>query len=424
MGKVTRKAKGKMKDEISQKKLKRDMVQEKIETKITTNNDSDNRKRKKNEQAPEPDDPLSTTSSTSVEEKWSKSKKKRMRKMMYKSKMEKDGRGGNRQIDAMNLMRQGDSSKAIEKNNDVISADIQPTNSTFKMNGSKRNMNSVQKAFKARLAGSRFRILNEELYTTTSKKSYDKFTENPELFEQYHDGFRHQVESWPENPVDVIVGFLTSTYKNSKTTPCVVADFGCGDAQLAKDLFKVKKMQKNVKSKKKKSREEEEGNSDASLFTVYSFDLVSPNQWVTACDMANVPLPDKSVDVCVFCLSLMGTNLADFIREAHRVLKNDGCIKIAEVRSRIEYSHSRKGKSKNNNDDKKHKQSNKIVSTMKDKTEGTLDEFTGVLGKLGFECLRTDRTNTMFLLLELKKNGKMPNKSLEFTAKPCIYKRR
>jgi len=399
------------------------MVQEKIETKITTNNDSDNRKRKKNEQAPEPDDPSSITSSTSVEEKWSKSKKKRMRKMMYKSKMEKDGKGSNQQNDAMNLMKQGDSSTVIEKNNDGISTDILPTESTSKTIGSKNKMNSVQNAFKARLAGSRFRILNEELYTTTSKKSYDKFKENPELFEQYHDGFRHQVESWPENPVDVIVEFLTSTYKNSITAPCVVADFGCGDAQLAKDLFKVKKIQKNVKSKKTKGREEED-NSDTSLFTVYSFDLVSPNQWVTACDMANVPLPDKSVDVCVFCLSLMGTNLADFIREAHRVLKNDGCIKIAEVRSRIEYSHSRKGKSKNNNDDKKHKQSNKSGSTIKDKTEGTLDEFTGVLGKLGFECLRTDRTNTMFLLLELKKNGKMPNKSLEFTAKPCIYKRR
>ena len=34
-----------------------------------------------------------------------------------------------------------------------------------------------------------------------------------------------------------------------------------------------------------------------------------------------VPLTSASVDVAVFCLSLMGTNLVDFLREAHRVLK-------------------------------------------------------------------------------------------------------
>jgi hypothetical protein len=51
------------------------------------------------------------------------------------------------------------------------------------------------------------------------------------------------------------------------------------------------------------------------------------------CDMANVPLKSKTVDVAVFCLSLMGTNLADFLREAHRALKDVGILKIAEVRS-------------------------------------------------------------------------------------------
>ncbi|OEU20900.1 Methyltransf_8-domain-containing protein, partial [Fragilariopsis cylindrus CCMP1102] len=236
----------------------------------------------------------------------------------------------------------------------------------------RNSKNSVQDAFKARLAGSRFRILNEELYTNTSTNSYDKFKANPELFEQYHDGFRHQVESWPENPIHST--HLQLAYTSILLTPL---DFGCGEAELAKDLSNIKRTQPKQ--------------------NIHSFDLVSPNKFVTACDMSNVPLEDKSVDVCVFCLSLMGTNLADFIREAHRVLKNDGRVQIAEVRSRIEYI---------------------------EKTEGTLDEFIGVLGKLGFECVRTDRTNTMFLLLELKKNGKNPSKKLEFSAKPCIYKRR
>lgn len=34
-----------------------------------------------------------------------------------------------------------------------------------------------------------------------------------------------------------------------------------------------------------------------------------------------VPLEDGSVDIGVFCLSLMGTNYQDYIMEARRVLK-------------------------------------------------------------------------------------------------------
>ena len=44
--------------------------------------------------------------------------------------------------------------------------------------------------------------------------------------------------------------------------------------------------------------------------------------------MAHVPLKDASVHVAVFCLSLMGTNLADFLREAHRVLVPGGLVKV------------------------------------------------------------------------------------------------
>lgn len=61
---------------------------------------------------------------------------------------------------------------------------------------------------------------------------------------------------------------------------------------------------------------------------VHSFDLVSRNPRVIACDMAHVPLQDASVNIVVFCLSLMGTNLADFLREAHRVLVRGGIVKV------------------------------------------------------------------------------------------------
>lgn len=303
-------------------------------------------------------------------ETWSKSKKKRMR--MLRAKQMKNDSGHHGEGSGKVL--------AVSKNEDL----------TPDTKGAKPGKSKLLDSFKARLSGSRFRILNEELYTTTSQESYDRFSKNPELFEQYHEGFRHQVESWPVNPVDVMVNWLGKNCQKSET---VVADFGCGDAQLAKDLLAIKQKGK-------------------CHFKVHSFDLVSPNELVTACDMANVPLKNKSVDVCIFCLSLMGTNLADFIREAHRVLKDDGKVKIAEVRSRIEYSHSNSAKSQG-----------KVPGGTTTKA-GTLDEFIDVLEELGFKCNKKDLSNKMFLVLELEKTGKPPNKKMTFSAKPCIYKRR
>ncbi|XP_025904914.1 F-box/WD repeat-containing protein 7-like [Nothoprocta perdicaria] len=51
--------------------------------------------------------------------------------------------------------------------------------------------------------------------------------------------------------------------------------------------------------------------------------------------MAKVPLAAESVDVAVFCLSLMGTNLQEILEEANRVLKQGGTLLLAEVASRF-----------------------------------------------------------------------------------------
>lgn len=82
--------------------------------------------------------------------------------------------------------------------------------------------------------------------------------------------------------------------KKSKNNSPVVADFGCGDAKLAQAFPEIK---------------------------IHSFDLVAVNTYVTAGDMAHTSLASGSVDIVVFCLSLMGTNLQSFIKEANRVLK-------------------------------------------------------------------------------------------------------
>jgi len=122
---------------------------------------------------------------------------------------------------------------------------------------------------------------------------------------QYHVGFRHQVLSWPTNPVDHYIDKFSSYAKKT-----VITDLGCGDAALAKGL-----LPKGI--------------------SVISFDLVSDNAFVVAADICDqIPLPGSEgisttksmgggqvVDVVVCALSLMGTNWVVCIREAWRILK-------------------------------------------------------------------------------------------------------
>ena len=77
-------------------------------------------------------------------------------------------------------------------------------------------MSTLQKSFLERLTSSRFRELNEELYTHSSQHSFEHFTENPELFDQYHVGFRKQAKEWPINPVDVIYKKIVNGWKKGQ----------------------------------------------------------------------------------------------------------------------------------------------------------------------------------------------------------------
>jgi predicted HD phosphohydrolase len=69
---------------------------------------------------------------------------------------------------------------------------------------------------------------------------------------------------------------------------------------------------------------------------VHSFDHVAVGDSVVACDIAHVPLKDGTLDVAIFCLSLMGANFTDYVREAHRCLCLDGWLHIWEPASYFE----------------------------------------------------------------------------------------
>ncbi|EON96627.1 putative ribosomal rna-processing protein 8 protein [Phaeoacremonium minimum UCRPA7] len=198
----------------------------------------------------------------------------------------------------------------------------------------------LQASMREKLVSARFRHLNETLYTRPSAEAYQLFQDSPEMFQEYHEGFRRQVGVWPENPVD---GYIADIRQRGRARyppkdqhrrhhaphqaarggaqplprtdgTCVIADLGCGDARLASEL----------QADKRKLRLE-----------VLSYDLHSPAEFVTKADIANLPLADGAVDLAIFCLALMGTNWVDFVEEAYRVLRWKGELWIAEIKSRF-----------------------------------------------------------------------------------------
>jgi ribosomal RNA-processing protein 8 len=198
----------------------------------------------------------------------------------------------------------------------------------------------LQQSMRQKLLSARFRHLNETLYTTPSARAMELFSTNPEFFNEYHAGFSRQVqESWPSNPVDGYIRAVkergsvpinrkpkdkASSGQSLEPLPrrphgtCTIADLGCGDAQFARALTPVSASKRlNLK--------------------LLSFDLCATDPLITKADIAALPVEDGTVDVAIFCLSLMGTNWIDFVEEAWRVLRGDGkgeCW-VSEVKSRF-----------------------------------------------------------------------------------------
>ncbi|TNN21206.1 Ribosomal RNA-processing protein [Schistosoma japonicum] len=164
-------------------------------------------------------------------------------------------------------------------------------------------------SFDSLINSSMFRFLNERLYTCTSEEAAAIFREDPESFKIYHEGYQQQLSQWPEDPLIWVKSEIIKEYSDSAKTHRI-ADLGCGDARLSCLL--------------------------PDNFKVYSFDLVSLNDRVIACDMAHTPLKDSKVDSAVFCLSLMGTNCSEFLYEANRILKSNGILIVVDVNSRFD----------------------------------------------------------------------------------------
>jgi superfamily II DNA or RNA helicase len=146
-----------------------------------------------------------------------------------------------------------------------------------------------------------FSAMNNRFNNSYSHTTGDRLKANPEEWYQYHHLYRAARETWQEIPYEKIAEKLQN-YTNLQ-----IGDFGCGEAKLAELLPNHQ---------------------------VHSFDHIAINAKVCACDISHTPLPDATLDVAIFSLSLMGLNYADYLQEAHRTLKGGGSLLIAETISR------------------------------------------------------------------------------------------
>ena len=234
-----------------------------------------------------------------------------------------------------------------------------------------------------RLQGARFRWINEMLYKETGAEALARFQSDKSMFDEYHTGYATQVDKWPEDPLDRVIELVRTLGRDKRAAKArgrklCVADMGCGVARLAETLL----------------------GEAPERYEVHSFDLVACNKHVTACNIASVPLEDESVDVAVYCLSLMGTDYVRFLVEGRRILRDGGTLIIAETKSRIP----------------------------------SVGRFVRGLEALGFERLEADESNKMFVLFQFTKLKDQPPSvtsehnqryaSKLLALKPCIYKRR
>jgi len=185
-----------------------------------------------------------------------------------------------------------------------------------------------------------FSKLNQQLNSENSQTTHFRMQRNPEEWIEYHRLYREARKGWKIIPYERMIERIEQISPRFK-----VGDFGCGEAKIMEVL-----------------------GSDR----VYSCDHVAINEKVTACDMRSVPLPDGSLDVIVFSLSLMGKNWIEYISEARRCLWNEGVLLIAETTNAL--------------------------------TEGRLSDLRQVLRTHGFNILKQEERD-VFTFIEARKEA-------------------
>jgi superfamily II DNA or RNA helicase len=152
-------------------------------------------------------------------------------------------------------------------------------------------------------------VLHQRYKTLTSQNLQKEFQETPDLWHQYHAISEENEKSFPEEgiPRNRIIQELTEI--KGKRTRSVV-DMGCGKAQIADHFANDKR------------------------FSFINYDHVSSKENILVQDISKTGLEDNSVEICILCLAMWGSNCHDYVRESHRILESGGKLYIMEATKR------------------------------------------------------------------------------------------
>ena len=121
---------------------------------------------------------------------------------------------------------------------------------------------------------------------------------DPDEWHEYHRQYREARKEWKVIPYEVWIDKIKKMAPNM-----IIGDFGCGEAKISQEIG---------------SR-------------VKNFDHVAIDPTVESCDMKSVPVEAGTLNVAVFCLSLMGKDWKDYLKEAARCLSLGGYLYITET---------------------------------------------------------------------------------------------
>ena len=162
-------------------------------------------------------------------------------------------------------------------------------------------LNPKQIEYKRKELGD-FSELNKNWSVSNSKTIQKRLKSDKSEWEYYHTLYREKRKGWSEIP------YVEISKKIKDRVDWVVADLGCGENLLSKEITNQ----------------------------VYSFDYVGIDDSVIECDISNLPLESNKVDVSMFCLSLMGSNYTDYLKEGYRILKPYGSMFVVEPKKKWE----------------------------------------------------------------------------------------
>jgi superfamily II DNA or RNA helicase/uncharacterized protein YeaC (DUF1315 family) len=198
-----------------------------------------------------------------------------------------------------------------EDDDEIIKSEKKPKKSMKLQKSKSKNSDLVEETPEQRSTRvyGEMSLLLKQYKTMTSSNLQQLFTQQPQLWHDFHNKSEENEQSYPEESIPR-KRVIQELDKVRTKRPINVVDMGCGRAQISAHF-----------------------NNDA-RFNFINYDHVACNNTVTVCDIANTPLEEDSVQRCVLSMALWGTNCKAYITEAYRILDSDGKLILVEPTKR------------------------------------------------------------------------------------------